>query len=365
MGLHTHDDDMRRPSLWRADRVRHAQRLTLSTEDRRHVRSRLPLASDGKPYVDAVFEGGGVAGLAFLGVLRCLHDADIRIRKAAGTSAGALTAAAVMSQMPIDVLENRISTLDFGSILTKKTSYLIMVPPSTALDNIPAMLANLASVQQLGMYSTEPLLDWVRTLLRGYTDTFPITAPASAPWHEKRELKVVISDISAGEMRVLPDDLPLYGLHSLSVSDAVRLSMSIPLFFEPGYLRGNIIVDGGILSNFPLWIFDAPVCQRPVCPTFGFHFCGEPADPPEIRTAADKVAAIVNTMMRAGDRHYLRRCDHGRVVHIDRATISATDFTNDHAKDTLYANGYNAMKRFLLQEWSWDDHLEARGFKPV
>jgi len=112
-------------------------------------------------------------------------------------------------------------------------------------------------------------------LRKGRLDTFGdlVTDADSAEWHQQRNLKIIASDISAGEMRVLPDDLPLYGLDAsaFSVAEAVRLSMSIPFFFEPGDLAGNTVVDGGILSNLPLWLYDAPVGVRPVCLTIGFQ----------------------------------------------------------------------------------------------
>lgn len=47
-------------------------------------------AEDGRTYVDAVFEGGGVKGFAFLGALQVFHEHGIFFRKVAGTSAGRL-----------------------------------------------------------------------------------------------------------------------------------------------------------------------------------------------------------------------------------------------------------------------------------
>jgi len=38
---------------------------------------------------------------------------------------------------------------------------------------------------------------------------------------------------------------------------AVRMSMSIPLFFVPIKFEGDYYVDGGLLNNFPLWVFGA------------------------------------------------------------------------------------------------------------
>ncbi len=58
------------------------------------------------------------------------------------------------------------------------------------------------------------------------------------------------------------------------VVDAVRASMSIPFFFEPAIVKGHdgtssTLVDGGVLSNFPIDIFDRTEGRRPRWPTFG------------------------------------------------------------------------------------------------
>ena len=82
--------------------------------------------------------------------------------------------------------------------------------------------------------------------------------------------------MTSHELLVLPRDARKLGIEpdELEVALAVRMSMSIPIFFEP-VLHENpetgethIIVDGGMLSNFPVWLFD---CEdgEPDWPTFG------------------------------------------------------------------------------------------------
>jgi predicted acylesterase/phospholipase RssA len=41
---------------------------------------------------------------------------------------------------------------------------------------------------------------------------------------------------------------------NMNVAEAVRRSMSLPIIFQP---RGSIVVDGGLCSNFPAWLFTA------------------------------------------------------------------------------------------------------------
>ena len=67
-----------------------------------------------------------------------------------------------------------------------------------------------------------------------------------------------------GNLLVLPKDLEIYGYdqNRFPVSRAVRMSCSIPFFFDPVELihkpssKRCYVVDGAILSNFPVWIFD-------------------------------------------------------------------------------------------------------------
>lgn len=73
-----------------------------------------------------------------------------------------------------------------------------------------------------------------------------------------------MSDVTSGHMVRLPWDYPRYGLDpdTQLVADAVRASASIPFFFRPAALtmpaggRAAVCVDGGMLSNFPIHIFD-------------------------------------------------------------------------------------------------------------
>jgi NTE family protein len=357
-------------TIWNPTRIfDQDESLKLTSDEIFGIRRNLPRADDGGFYVDAVFEGGGVKGTAFLGALRCFADAGIRFRKVAGTSAGAITAAVVAAGFTIDEMEQTIlGPLDYeGELLSQKTSWLIQNgSPSDDLDNFHWLIGRLAVAGKDGQYSAAPFERWLKGHLGDRLTTFaPFIAANQAhlPWHEQRDLRVVVSDISAKEMRVLPEDLPHYDktAEDFPVVDAVRLSMSIPLFFEPGQLGNSTIVDGGILSNFPLWIYDAPPGQTPKCPTFGFRLV-EPATKPElVKGAVGILQAMFETMQVARDSHHTRENDLGRIIDINTGDISATQFDLTNAdKDALYLAGYTAAKKFLL-DWSWEDHLAERG----
>jgi NTE family protein len=90
------------------------------------------------------------------------------------------------------------------------------------------------------------------------------------------KLQVIAADVSRGKMLVLPRDIRDYGIapDDLDIALAVRMSMSIPFFYEPvtlhlgGTGKECFIVDGGVLSNFPIYLFDDG-SPDPPWPTFG------------------------------------------------------------------------------------------------
>jgi len=85
------------------------------------------------------------------------------------------------------------------------------------------------------------------------------------------------TDVTNGRLLRLPWDYSLFHLDpdEQVVADAVRMSLSIPFYFTPCTLTDPVvgttatIVDGGVLSNFPIEIFDRTDGQRSRWPTFG------------------------------------------------------------------------------------------------
>lgn len=362
-------------TIWNPAAVRRRQNLCLTEAEKAFIRSKLPLAPDGNYYVDAVFEGGGVKGTAFLGALRCFDEVGIRVRKVAGTSAGAITAALVAAEFSIDELERIVGELDYvNDLLCKKTSALILNGcPANDLNQPQRMIGNLLLAHVMGQngmgqYSGQPFVHWLARTLGDRLPNFGALIPAGATeWYHERALKIIASDISRNEMLLLPNDLELFDLNPMdfSVAEAVRLSMSIPFFFEPGQLGDSVIVDGGILSNFPLWIYDAPKHRMPHCPTFGLQLTDGERSPRTINDPLDLLFGLLETMMVARDLYEQRTNDLGRVITIETTGITATQFNlTVEEKDFLYFQGYTSTRDFLINHWSWERHLEQRGYCP-
>lgn len=146
------------------------------------------------------------------------------------------------------------------------------------------------------------------------------------------------------------------------------MSMSIPVFFEPVKLRDNsgrthYIVDGGVLSNYPVWLLDDG-SKKPEWPRFGFKlvepdkraFKGPDRNP--INNPISFLKAVMGTMMDAHDNYHISRTrgDFDRTIGIPTVVkingrekeIKTTDFdiTRDESI-VLFNNGAEAAKNFL------------------
>ena len=164
------------------------------------------------------------------------------------------------------------------------------------------------------------------------------------------------------------------GQHDLNIADAVRMSMSIPIFVEPYELKDrngiiHHIVDGGILSNYPIWMFDAPTGTSPGWPTFGFDLftrsnakdANEPFPPRvnEISNIVDFARNIINTMSSAIDRRYIAKRHWARTIKIDDMGISGTNFDlSKSEQDALWKSGVESAEAFMA---GWGEPEE--GFK--
>src|SRR5262245_58620577 len=219
--------------------------------------------------VDAVFSGGGIKGLAFAGALAAAQEAGYDSWVSlAGTSAGAITAMALAVGYDAAALR-RLFDFDFSRIDDRGG---------------PFGLGVIENYFHHGITRGKALSEWIEQLLR------EAPAPVRAFGELGGRLKVVGSDLVHARMVVFPDDVGLYldehgrpfEPDGFPVATAVRISAGFPGFFPPVALRDaqtgteGALVDGGVTSGFPVFLFDRP---QPRHPTWAFRLYG--GSPPE------------------------------------------------------------------------------------
>jgi NTE family protein len=162
-------------------------------------------------------------------------------------------------------------------------------------------------------------------------------------------------------MLVLPQDVKDYGQDpaDLEVALAVRMSMSIPFFFIPMRLQDSYVVDGALLSNFPVELFDS--AGPPEWPTFGFKLVRARDATTVVRHPISgplsEMAAMCFTALEAHDAYYLSADKFVRTISIDTLDVQTTDFNlTPERKEALYQSGVAAAKDFLAH-WSFPAYV--------
>lgn len=313
--------------------------------------------------INGVFEGGGVKGIALAGAVSAALEQGITFHQVAGTSSGSIVASFLAAGYTGSEMKQLILESPFRSFLKRAPIFNIKIIG-------PAFRLFLKK----GLFSGEMLEDWVhRKLAAKNIRTFGDL--------KRNQLRIVASDISQGKLLVLPDDVRQYGLDpkKFPISKAVRMSTAIPYFFDPVLIRKSSrissklalseqfvhIVDGGVLSNFPLWLFDEERSTVNPYPTIGFSLVGRiPNQVHKITGPISMFQALFSTMMDAHDERYIEEHNRFRTIKIPAMGVGATEFSISREKsEALYKTGYRASQSFF-RNWS-DQNYESEYEKHV
>ncbi len=284
-----------------------------------------------------MFSGGGLKGFALVGAYEVLEEKGYQFKRVAGTSAGAILASFIAAGYTAKEIELLFDELDLTSLLDSRLTILPF-----------PFLKWLQIYWRLGLYQGKALENW---FLEKLADK-GVYSFADLP---EGSLKLIASDLTNGRMIVLPDDLERYGIaqETFPVARAVRMSCGIPFFFEPVRLKigsgDTIVVDGGVLSNFPLWIFDNDVGKRER-PVLGLKLSRrkEEIEGRQINNAINLFEALFSTMKNAHDEKYISRKHEKNIVFIPVDHYSATQFDMDEeSKRQLLEIGRERTTLFL------------------
>ncbi|MCZ2258335.1 patatin-like phospholipase family protein [Sporosarcina sp. G11-34] len=287
--------------------------------------------------IDGVFSGGGLKGFALVGAYQVLEEKGYRFQRVAGTSAGAIIASFIAAGYTSKEIEVILDELDIPSLLDPRKTIL----------RLPSMKWILL-YWRLGLYQGKALEKWFLDKLAAKgVYSFSDLPPGS--------LKLIASDLTNGRIIVFPDDLERYGISAASfpIARALRMSCGIPFFFEPvKMLVGSgetIVVDGGVLSNFPMWIFEDTMGKKER-PILGVKLSSSSEEMPgrKIDNALNLFEALFSTMKNAHDEKYISRKHEKNIIFIPTAGHSATEFDLDEeTKNDLMATGRSRATKFL------------------
>ncbi|WP_028391750.1 patatin-like phospholipase family protein [Bacillus cihuensis] len=291
--------------------------------------------------IDGVFSGGGIKGFALVGAVQVMEEHGFIFKQCAGTSAGSIIAALLTAGYSGADMEEILNETNIKELLDSRR--ILPIP----------FVKWLMLYRKMGLFKGDALEKWIATKLakRG------IVTFGDIPY---QSLRIIVSDITNGQLAVFPDDLDKYGMNPLEfpVAKAVRMSCSIPYFFEPVKLKwrqsSSLFVDGGILSNFPMWLFETEGGKK-IRPVIGMNLRGDGLGNKEneIDDAVDMFAALFKTMRDAHDSRYISKRVAKNILFIPMTGMSATDFHLTEAnKEMLVGRGRMYAETFL-KNWTY------------
>ena len=179
--------------------------------------------------VSLVLGSGGARGLVHVGIIRWLIEHGYQIKSISGCSIGALIGG-VYAAGKLDEFEEWVTSIDQSDM---------------------AMMLDF-SWQSSGMFKGDKIIDTLRELI-GEISIEDLPIPYTA----------VAANVA--------DEKEVW-LQSGSLFDAIRASISLPLFFTPHVINGEVLIDGGVLNPVPI----APTFSDKTDFTLAVNLGGEP-----------------------------------------------------------------------------------------
>jgi len=191
-----------------------------------------------RPKIGLVLSGGAAKGIAHIGVLKVLKKAGIHIDYVAGTSMGSIIGAFYAMGYDPDTIEKIFLNSDWVSILTdeiprssysieekeEKQRYIVSFPLMEYLPKLPSGLKAGHNISNLLARYTLPYMN-----IRNFNDL-------------PKPFACIAENLETGKEVVL---------NSGYLEECIRASMAIPTVFTPVEIDGKLLVDGGLINNFP------------------------------------------------------------------------------------------------------------------
>jgi len=320
-------------------------------------------------YKNLVMEGGGVRGLAYPGALNVLEQKGIlqNIENVAGSSVGAIAGLVVSLGYNSAQIDSVLQSLQIGEFNDGKFFF-----------------GRIRRIKrEYGMYKGNAIEEWLTHLIEQKTGNANLTFN---DLHELHLKDSSFKDFYCTGTNITEQRLEVFSWKTrpdMKLSTAVRISSCIPFYFIPvaidsagneintydSLLNYNLYVDGGMLCNYPINMFDSCIngndpliCQNVI---YNQHTLGlklERGDqikefesgktaiaPYKIKNMKQYSSAVMNLMMESINRKSQDLSNEkGRTIYISYGDISGKPRTiSEKERKILYDNGKEAASGFF------------------
>lgn len=275
----------------------------------------------------AVLSGGGMKGMAHIGVLQALEEFGIEIDEFVGTSMGSLISAAAAACMPLDEMAARARSVRRADFFPS---------PWGIARQIWVNLRGRGAEGCGGIFSISRYHDFVERVL-------PIDEFAKLP--KPLFVNAVNIRSSANVFWGLP------GLDTIPVHEAVVASCSLPGIFPPREIGGEFYVDGGVGDNLPISMAEFRGADLIIAVTLGFRAGGsyQRVDMRGLFGGFTEILSAVARMTTISIRNKIQSSLHFCrtplvLIEIDVGDVNMFDFSN---VDQLIGQGRRVAREVL------------------
>ena len=231
-------------------------------------------------YTSLVFEGGGVRGIAYVGIMRKLDERGIipKIKNVGGSSAGSQMAALVALDFTVKEIEE----------------IMIELPLESFKDDSCGCIRDLCRFfNEFGYNKGEFMDNYFEDIIKHKTgikkatfqDLYEIT---------QKHLKITGTCLETESLEIFDH----VNTPDMPVSLAIHISSCIPFFFKAVKYKGKTYIDGGCLKNLPLDLFINDNGR-----TLAFDLISDEKEKEhKIKSIKDFTAGFVNMMLLAANR---------------------------------------------------------------
>lgn len=283
----------------------------------------LSASAQERKKVGVVLSGGGAKGVAHVSVLKAIEEAGIPIDYIAGTSMGSIVGGLYAIGYTANQLDSMVRVQDWSFLLSDKTqrkmkTYNEREEEATYVLSVPLKKRSKGGIPD-GIIKGQNLNNLFTNLTVGYHDSLDFNK-LPIPF------ACVAVDLNKGKEVVF---------HSGKLAEAMRASMAIPAAFTPVRLDSMVLVDGGVVNNFPVDVVRKMGAEIVI----GVDVQSEKDESHNVNTLLDIIGGISDML---ADRKYIENRKGVDVyIQVDVKGYSAASFSTA-AIDTLMRRGAEA-----------------------
>jgi len=273
-----------------------------------------------------VLSGGSMKGLAYIGMIKCIEEYNIvkKIDNFIGTSIGACVCFCLLIGFTYEELYDVFINLDINKARNINVDNILNFGTTYGVDN------------------GEKIVKILKVFLKKKLQVNSITF---SELYEKTQKNITIIGSCLNTTSV--EYFNLKNNPNMDVIDALRISISIPLFFTPVIYENKYYVDGALTNNYPI-----DICVNNNKETLGVVLTSNTYTYTEINSIDNYLISIINTNFVHQDKEKIKKY-HDITIDLEIECNSFDFSLSTDIKKDIINQGYLITKSQIIKKYNY------------